>query len=224
MSDKHHTEPCLFSGPAGDLEGLVDFPEGAPTAVAVVCHPNPVQGGSMQNKVAYILARAFNDMGAITLRFNFRGVGKSVGTFDDGVGETGDALAGIDWLMAQYPGLPLWLGGFSFGGYVALRAQSQRPVQRLVTVAPAVQRFLSVASSTQHPTFNPFPPPACPWLLVQGDADDVVPPKEVLDWAEALAHPPQLAVLAGAGHFFHGRLNELREAVTRAFNIIPAGH
>lgn len=207
MSDKQHTEPCQFSGPAGILEGLVDSPETAPRAVAVVCHPNPVQGGSMQNKVAYILARAFNDMGAVSLRFNFRGVGKSVGTFDNGIGEIDDALAAIDWFMAQHPGLPLWLGGFSFGGYVALRAQSQRPVERLVTVAPAVQRFAA----------TPIVPPVCPWLLVQGDADDVVPPGEVLGWAQGLARQPQLAVLPGAGHFFHGRLNELREAVVRAF-------
>ena len=207
MSDKQHTEPCQFSGPAGILEGLVDSPETAPRAVAVVCHPNPVQGGSMQNKVAYILARAFNDMGAASLRFNFRGVGRSAGTFDNGVGEIDDALAAIDWFMAQHPGLPLWLGGFSFGGYVALRAQSQRPVERLVTVAPAVQRFAA----------TPIVPPVCPWLLVQGDADDVVPPGEVLGWAQGLARQPQLAVLPGAGHFFHGRLNELREAVVRAF-------
>ena len=207
MSDKQHTEPCLFSGPAGDLEGLVDIPERAPTAVAVVCHPNPAQGGTMQNKVAYILARAFNDMGAVSLRVNFRGVGRSAGAFDNGIGEIDDALAAIDWLMAEHPSLPLWLAGFSFGGYVALRAQSQRPVERLVTVAPAVQRF----------AVTPIVPPVCPWLLVQGDADDVVPPGEVLAWARGLARPPQLAVLPGAGHFFHGRLNELREAVVRAF-------
>lgn len=210
MNGKHHTEPCLFSGPAGDLEGLLDLPDGHPKAVAVVCHPNPVQGGSMQNKVAYILARAFNDMGAVSLRFNFRGVGRSAGVFDNGEGETGDALAAIDWLMAQHPGLPLWLAGFSFGGYVALRAQGARPVERLVTVAPAVQRF-AVA---------PLVPLTRPWLLVQGDADDVVSPREVLDWAAAQPRPPQLAVLAGAGHFFHGRLNELREAVIAAFPVI----
>ena len=93
MSDKQHTEPCQFSGPAGILEGLVDSPETAPRAVAVVCHPNPVQGGSMQNKVAYILARAFNDMGAVSLRFNFRGVGRSGGAYAQGVGETDDAAA-----------------------------------------------------------------------------------------------------------------------------------
>lgn len=203
MSEKHKTEACSFQGPAGTLEGILDWPAAAPTAVAAVCHPNPVQGGTMQNKVTYILARAYNDMGALSLRFNFRGVGKSSGSFDNGVGETEDALAAIDWLTAQHPGLPLWLGGFSFGAYVALRAQSRRPVRRLVTVAPAVERFNVTAVAT----------PSMPWLLVQGDADDVVPPQAVLDWAAALTPPPRLAVLKGAGHFFHGRLNELRDAV-----------
>lgn len=213
MSDQHRTETCLFSGPAGPLEGLLDFSEREPAAVAVVCHPNPAQGGTMQNKVAYILARAFNDMGALSLRFNFRGIGRSAGTFDNGVGEVGDALAAMDWLAAQHPGLPLWLGGFSFGAYVALRAQAERPVQRLVTVAPAVMRFAT----------SPIVPPTAPWLLVQGDADDVVPPAEVLDWARSLPRPPKLAVLPGAGHFFHGRLNELRAAVEAAFRSSETG-
>ena len=207
MTEARHNAPCSFPGPVGDIEGLLDDPDVAPTAIAVVCHPHPLQGGAMQNKVAYMLARAFNDMGALSLRFNFRGVGKSAGQFDNGIGETGDALAAIDWLMAQHPGLPLWLGGFSFGSFVALRAQSRRPVQRLVTVAPAVERFAT----------SDIVPPACPWLLVQGDADDVVSPEKVLAWARGLAAPPRILEMAGAGHFFHGRLNELREAVAAAF-------
>ena len=207
MAEALHNAPCSFSGPAGDIEGLLDYPEASPSAIAVVCHPHPLQGGAMQNKVAYMLARAFNDMGAISLRFNFRGVGGSAGQFDNGIGETEDALAAIDWLSAQHPGLPLWLGGFSFGSYVALRAQSQRPVRRLVTVAPAVERF-STADISE---------PTCPWLLVQGDADDVVSPEAVLAWARALKAPPRIEVMVGAGHFFHGRLNELRESVVAAF-------
>jgi len=197
----------MFQGPAGSIEGLLDQPASSPVAAAVVCHPHPLQGGAMTNKVAYILARAFNDMGAVSLRFNFRGVGRSEGRFDQGVGETQDALAALDWIAARHPGLPLWLGGFSFGAYVALRAQSKRPVRRLVTVAPAVERFDQDAIRE----------PACPWLLVQGDADEVVAPAAVLAWAKARPRPPQLVVLAGAGHFFHGRLNELRDAVIRGF-------
>jgi alpha/beta superfamily hydrolase len=161
----------------------------------------------MHNKVAYILARAFNDLGAVSMRFNFRGVGRSEGMYSQGIGETDDALAAIDWLTAQNPGLPLWLGGFSFGAYVALRAQSRRPVERLVTVAPAVERF---DTSTMEL-------PRMPWLLVQGDADEVVSPQAVFDWVNRLPSPPRLAVLEGAGHFFHGRLNELRQTVANAF-------
>lgn len=201
------SEAVVFNGPAGVLEGLIDKPAGQPSAVAVVCHPHPLYQGSMHNKVAYILARAFNELGGISLRFNFRGVGASDGEYADGVGETADALAAIDWLTARHPGLPLWLAGFSFGAYVALRAQSQRPVKLLVTVAPAVERFDT--SGVVLPTM--------PWLLVQGDADEVVAPQAVLDWVAGLAKPPQLAVLKGAGHFFHGRLNELRQTVVDAF-------
>lgn len=207
MAEARHNAPCSFSGSAGNLEGLLDDPDTVPMAVAVVCHPHPLQGGTMQNKVAYMLARAFNDMGAVSLRFNFRGVGQSAGKYDEGRGETDDALAAIDWLLAQHPGLPLWLGGFSFGSYVALRAQSRRQVARLVTVAPAVERFAS----------SDIVPPVCPWLLVQGDADDVVSPQKVLAWARALPRPPRILEMSGAGHFFHGRLNELREAVAAGF-------
>ncbi|MGH8378595.1 MAG: alpha/beta hydrolase, partial [Gammaproteobacteria bacterium] len=149
-----------FAGEAGILEGLMDEPAMTASAVAVVCHPHPLQQGAMTNKVAYILARAFNDLGAVSLRFNFRGVGKSSGTFDNGIGEIADALAAMDWIGARHPGLTLWLGGFSFGAYIALRVQSKRPVRRLVTVAPAVERFDAASIEL----------PVCPWLLIQGDA------------------------------------------------------
>lgn len=195
-----------LQGPAGLLEAILD-PVASPRAVAVVCHPHPLFQGTMHNKVAYILARAFNDLGAVSMRFNFRGVGRSEGEYSGGIGETDDALAAMDWLSAKHPGLPLWLGGFSFGAYVALRAQSRRPVERLVTVAPAVERFDATTIEL----------PRMPWLLVQGDADEVVSPQAVLDWAGSLAVPPRLALLKGAGHFFHGRLNELRQTVVNAF-------
>lgn len=201
------TEQVKFQGPAGMLEGLLDKPAGAPRALAVVCHPHPLQQGAMTNKVAYILARAFNDLGALSLRFNFRGVGKSAGRYDNGIGETEDALAALDWLSAQHPSLPLWLGGFSFGAWVALRAQSERPIQRLVTVAPAVERFTATLKL-----------PTMPWLLIQGDADEVVSPQATLDWVAGLRVKPQLVVLKGAGHFFHGRLNEVRQTVVKAFS------
>lgn len=201
------SEQVTFQGPAGMLEGLLDKPADEPRALAVVCHPHPLQQGAMTNKVTYILARAFNDLGALSLRFNFRGVGNSAGHYDNGVGETGDALAALDWLSAQHSGLPLWLGGFSFGAWVALRAQSERPIERLVTVAPAVGRFTATLKL-----------PTVPWLLIQGDADEVVSPQATLDWVAGLRVKPQLVVLKGAGHFFHGRLNEVRQTVVKAFS------
>jgi uncharacterized protein len=201
------SKAVILQGSAGVLEGVLDSPEDVPQAIAVVCHPHPLQQGTMNNKVTYILARAFNDLGAMSLRFNFRGVGKSTGGFDNGVGEADDALAAMDWLSAEYPGLPLWLGGFSFGACVALRAQAKRPVKRLVTVAPAVERFDTELVKL----------PEVLWLLIQGDADEVVSPQAVIDWAKKLPHPPSLAVLKGAGHFFHGRLNDLRQTIVRHF-------
>lgn len=202
-----------FPGSAGVLEGLLDVLPVETRAIAVVCHPHPLQHGSMTNKVTYILARAFNDLGAVSLRFNFRSVGKSAGRFDNGIGETGDTLAAMDWLSAKYPGLPLWLGGFSFGAYIALRAQSERAVKRLVTVAPAVERFDTAS----------IKPPVCPWLLIQGDADEVVSPQAVLDWARKLPRPPSISILKGAGHFFHGRLNDVRQAVVEHFSVREDG-
>jgi len=207
------SQSVSFAGSAGMLAGLLDNPQDKPHAIAVVCHPHPLQHGAMTNKVTYILARAFNDLGAVSLRFNFRGVGKSAGIFDNGIGETSDALAAVDWLSTHYPGLPLWLGGFSFGAYIALRAQSECATKRLVTVAPAVERFDTLSIKM----------PACPWLLVQGDADEVVSPQAVLDWARKLPQSPSIAILEGAGHFFHGRLNDVRQAVVDYFVSHPGG-
>lgn len=204
-----NSETFLLDGPAGVLEAVLDLPAdtAAPTAAALVLHPHPLQEGTLHNKVAYMLARSFVQLGVPALRFNFRGVGKSEGLHDNAVGETDDALAGLDWLQARWPQADLWLAGFSFGAQIALQAVTQRPVRRLVTVAPPVARFKTQLTRL----------PECDWLLVQGDADDVVNPAEVIAWAQALATPPQLAVLPGAGHFFHGRLNDLRDVIINHF-------
>jgi alpha/beta superfamily hydrolase len=195
-------QPVNIDGPCGLLQAIVEEPIGAaPPAIAVVCHPHPLQGGTMTNKVVHTLARACNEVGAPTVRFNYRGVGASEGNYDDGVGETEDALAVIEWARARWPATTLWLAGFSFGGGVALRASVRTNTTRLITVAPAAAR-----AGTQAV-------PDCPWLLVQGDADDVVPAEMVLDWAKTLRVTPDIRVLTGAGHFFHGRLIELREVV-----------
>jgi alpha/beta superfamily hydrolase len=157
----------------------------------------------LTNKVVHTLARSFQEVGVPTIRFNFRGVGASAGHFGEGAGETEDALAVIAAGHARWSGAAVWLAGFSFGGAVALRAARRADAALLVTVAPAV-RLIDVGNSAL---------PECPWLLVQGDADDVVEPQGVLSWA-AQQHPqPTVSVLPGVGHFFHGRLRELQSVV-----------
>ena len=201
-------ERLTLPGPAGGLEALIETPAGAaaaPPAFAVVCHPHPLFGGTLDNKVVYTVARAFEQLGAPAIRFNFRGVGASAGAHDEGRGETEDALAVIAWGRARWPGAQLWLGGFSFGGEVAFLAAATALPARLVLVAPGVTKI-----DVTH-----APPPACPWLVIQGDADDVVPADFVLHWAHAIAPAPETAILAGAGHFFHGRIHELRDAVLK---------
>ena len=157
----------------------------------------------MTNKVVHMLARSCNEAGVTSVRFNYRGVGASPGNYDEGNGETQDTLAVLDWATARWPQAQLWLAGFSFGGAVAIRAASRRDVGRLITVAPAVQRVSVDATQL----------PRCPWLLVQGDKDELVDPKAVQQWVESLATPPRLEMLAGVDHFFHCRLNQLREVI-----------
>jgi alpha/beta superfamily hydrolase len=202
------SERVSIPGPAGKLEVLIDAvapPVGAAQAnrYAVICHPHPLYGGTMDNKIVTTLARALREVGIPSLRFNFRGVGASEGAFDQGNGETADAAAVAAYGAARWPGSSLVAAGFSFGGYVALRLALARDVARLITIAPAIQRFDVTTSAV----------PCCPWLVVQGDADDVVDPEAVISWARSLVPPPQLVILQGVGHFFHGHLHELHDAV-----------
>lgn len=194
----------FIEGPAGKLEAIFETPADAePIAVVVVCHPHPQHGGTMHNKVAHTLARTFVRLGFAALRFNFRGTEKSDGHFDEGVGELQDTIAAIAWTRATLPGKALWLAGFSFGAAIAVRAAIECELSGLVSVAPAVSRFAS-GLTTQ---------PDCPWLIVQGDEDELVAVDETIDWFNALEPGPELLVMQGAEHFFHGRLMDLREAV-----------
>lgn len=156
----------------------------------------------MQNKVVHTLARAFTRCGFATLRFNFRGTGVSAGSYDDGEGEVDDALAALDFMRDERPQGPSWLAGFSFGAAVAIRAAIRAPVDGLISVAPAARRF-AAGLATQ---------PTCPWLIVQGDADELVDVDDTIAWVNGLEPGPELLVLEGVDHFFHGRLNELRGA------------
>ncbi len=193
-------------GPAGALEAAIDSVDAAPSAIAVLCHPHPLERGTMQNKVVTTLARAFAHLGAYAVRFNFRGVGESEGGYADGVGERADALAVAAWSRARWPDLELYLGGFSFGAGVALAAAVEARPRGLVTVAPPIEKLPPA-----------FVPPRCPWLLVHGTADEVVPVAPTEAWVATLAVPPRLLLLDGVGHFFHGRLRELESAVTDFF-------
>ncbi len=191
--------PLLLRGPAGLVEAAVELPkaEDARRGVAVIGHPHPPDGGTMNNKVVTTIARALAESGIASVRFNFRGVGGSEGEYDQGRGETLDYLAVAQWLQA------LWLAGFSFGSWVALRAARQLPVQQMVCIAPPVG----------FRDFTGVPPPPCPWLVVQGEQDDVVDAQKVFDWVAAAENAPTLVRMSDAGHFFHGRLVDLRGAI-----------
>jgi hypothetical protein len=202
-----HTQRQTIAGPSGAIECAVDAPTGTPRGVAVVCHPHPQHGGTMDNKVVQTLARAFMQLGYTAVRFNFRGVGASAGAWAQGPGEIDDALAVIAAFRA--PEQPLVLAGFSFGGYVASNAAARlagaggSAAERLVLVAPAASRFdmASVPPST---------------LLIHGEADDVVPLAAVFDWARPQSLP--VTVIPGAGHFFHGQLSLLKSLVVGAWH------
>jgi alpha/beta superfamily hydrolase len=197
-------EALSIEGPAGPLEALLEDPQASPSSgFAVVCHPHPLFGGTLQNKVVHTLGRACQEAGLPTLRFNFRGVGTSGGSYDEGRGETDDALAVIAWGRQRWPGMPLTLAGFSFGAMVALGAAARSAPSKLITVAPAVAR----------PEFGMAAQPDCPWLIVQGDADELVNLADVRAFAARFDPPPRLVVLPGGEHFFHGRLTELRDQV-----------
>jgi alpha/beta superfamily hydrolase len=204
MSKRPYSERLFIAGPAGRLEAILELSaEHSPLGSVVVCHPHPQHGGTMHNKVAHTLARAFVQLGYAALRFNFRGIENSEGEYDEGMGELDDALAAISWMRARDPGARLWLAGFSFGAAIAVDAAVDTAVDGLVSVAPAITRYAS----------GPLAQPECPWLIVQGDQDELVDVEKTVEWVNGLLPGPELLIISGAEHFFHGRLVELREAV-----------
>jgi uncharacterized protein len=193
-----------IAGPAGVLEAVWEEPAQADAGLAaLVCHPHPLYGGSMTNKVVHMAARALHERGIATLKFNFRGVGRSAGAFDEGNGETQDALAALATLTALKPAAKILVAGFSFGAYIAYKVATQRRIERLILIAPPVQRF----------QFASEPVPTMPWYVIQGDRDELVDHHAVLAWAKDLAPPPTVQMLPGAEHFFHGRMTDLKACV-----------
>jgi alpha/beta superfamily hydrolase len=196
------TERGTIDGPAGALEIALNVPAHAPRGIALVAHPHPLQGGTLDNKVAQTLAKTFFALGYVAVRFNFRGVGRSEGAFDDGVGETADALAALVHARARFDpradALPVVLAGFSFGTYVQTELARSVPAERLVLVGPAVRRFAAA----------PLPADT---IVIHGEEDDVVPLAEVFAWARPQELP--VVVFPGCGHFFHGRLPRLQRTI-----------
>lgn len=210
QADRYQDEALILPGLAGDIEALIAYPpgfsEGQP--IGVICHPHSLHGGSMTNKVVHMVAKSLNELGVATLRFNFRGVGKSAGHFAEGQGEAEDLVVLANWFKDRHPDSPLWLAGFSFGAYVASRAQQQLAAERLLLVAPPVSMF----------DFNELGQvEAEHFLVIQGGKDEVIQPEAVADWVKNQQSPPQFHWMTNADHFFHGRLNRLREIIIRAW-------
>ncbi len=210
-------ERALIEGAAGRIEVAVSVLE-SPRAVAVVAHPHPLYGGTMDNKVVTTVARAFTEKGATTFRFNFRGIGATEGTHDQGRGETEDCLAVIAHARSVAGGLPLWLAGFSFGGAVAVRASAREEFQHLVLVAPAFRRLtghgLGAAPDPHDPELGQEGRHSLSnTLVVHGDRDETVLLEDSIAWATPRDVP--IVVVPGADHFFHRKLHILREAVAR---------
>ena len=207
------TEEKLFlDGPAGAIEIIVENP-GAPRGIALICHPHPLFGGTHTNKVVQTLARTFARLDYVALRPNFRGVGESAGTHDEGLGETEDMLAVLAEAKRRYGDLPVALAGFSFGAYVQTRVakaliEAHHPAQRLVLVGTAAGHIEGARQYETEAVANDT-------IVIHGSEDETVPLANVLAWAKPLELP--VIVVPGADHFFHRRLHVIREIVTRAW-------
>jgi alpha/beta superfamily hydrolase len=195
-----------LKGPAGRLEALLDEPEGKPRAAVVFAHPLPTHGGTMHTKAVFQGTKGLVRAGCAVLRFNFRGVGGSEGTFDGGAGEKADFSAALDFMAARYPGIPLWAAGFSFGSWVALETGAvDRRVTALIGIAPPVTKPGYDFTNTKQSTKAKF--------FVQGEADDICPLEDMWKFYGALPEPKELVVIDAADHLFDGHTTEVGEAL-----------
>lgn len=198
-----NSDKFKLAGPAGNMECLLDMPATAPRGIALVAHPHPLYGGTMDNKVAQTLARTFVALGYVAVRFNFRGVGASEGTHDDGCGETDDMEFMLAHMRSRYPGLPVALSGFSFGTFVQAQLQ-----QRLIGRGEAAERLVLVGTAA-----GKWPMPAVPadTILIHGELDDTIPLAQVFEWVRPQDIP--VIVIPGADHFFHRKLGHIKQLV-----------
>jgi alpha/beta superfamily hydrolase len=204
MLSNKNSHKFYLQGPAGKMECLLDMPEGsAPRGIALVAHPHPLYGGTMENKVAVTLARTFMALGYVVARVNFRGVGESEGVHDRGIGEVDDMAVLLAYMQGQYPGLPVALSGFSFGTFVQAQLQQRllaegRPAERMVLVGTAAGKW-------------PMPPVSNDTILIHGEQDDTITLSQVFEWARPLDVP--VIVIPGADHFFHRKLGHIKNLV-----------
>lgn len=202
------TQSVFLSGTAGKIECALDLPDTDPIGIALVAHPHPLYGGTMDNKVVQILARTFASLGYATMRINFRGVGQTAGEHDQGRGETDDMALALDYMKKNYPSLPVALGGFSFGTYVQANL-----CQRLVSRGEPPLLLLLVGAMAGQVDMPPVPNST---LLIHGEKDELIPLTDVLDWARPQDIP--VIVIPGADHLFNGKLHHLRKIM---LNTVP---
>ena len=201
-------------GPVGQLEALLDSPEGTPRRAVVFAHPLPIKGGTMHTKVVFQAAKALTRIGCVVLRFNFRGVGRSAGTWDNGRGEMDDYRAAVDFVSARYPELELWAAGFSFGSYIAMTAGADDDrMCALIGIAPPVNRYeyASVKLSTK------------PKFIVHGESDALIPLKAVREFYARLQDPKELVEIDRANHLFDGQASEVGDALEELLTDFSCG-
>ncbi len=200
-------DTLMLDGPAGKLEVLATYPDvDSKKTVGIICHPNPLHEGTMNNKVVTTVARAFEHLGLATVRFNFRGVGKSEGSYGNETGEMDDLLCVIQWVQDKFPGHQIWLAGFSFGSFIAAAVANKTDfASQLFSIAPAVNWH----------DFSQLNRITCPWHAVIAEADEIVPFDEVMAYVKNPPSPLDYHVMPGASHFFHGLLIELRDLIER---------
>jgi len=208
MEEKRMTDlrgNIFIEGPAGRIEAIIKESENPVACCAIVCHPHPLYGGTMHNKVVFRIARAFQDAGFSVLRFNFRGTGLSEGKYDDGVGEQDDLRAAVRFMGEKHPNAALWIAGFSFGAAVMLRAlECDEPLQAFVGAGVPFSKY----------DFTKITHCNKPKLFVQGERDEFGSPEELKRWVDTFDEPKELTIIPAADHFFDGHLSELQQCIS----------